>query len=467
MNKLQLLLIIIMILCAMETISTSKDYVAVSNKNTQSTDEVMLDLHKNECQYKQDFQDQQAALKKKNFTSNFTGVSWNNDRKKWQAKFVHNKTNYFGGLFDNEDHAAMKVNLLCDKCKILRKNPAININPNEIYQKSKTSKFTGVNWNTENKKWFVQLMHKRKKYFGGYFDDEEHAAMKVNLLCDKLEMERKNGTININPNSIQQMKSKTSKFTGVYWTKNKKWFAQLMHNRKKYYGGYFDNEQHAAMKVNLLCDKLEMKRKNHTINIKFNTRQQDLLTNLVIDPVQTRIETQLEPADQCPDLLNNQHQQSPEPLNQHLLQQSPEPLNQQLLQQCQDPLNNNQHQLQQSSEPLNQPLLEQMIMCQSNPDNIVNQNIKVKVEDENILDAFKNEFENRFMKTNEDVLPPQSAKAKRKRKKRSTGNNNGMQKKVKITTNTYRRDKLQAYSFLSTKKQFWQKYSKKDFEENV
>jgi len=26
-----------------------------------------------------------------------------------------------------------------------------------------------------------------------------------------------------------------------------------MHNKKTYYGGYFDNEEHAAMSVNLLC----------------------------------------------------------------------------------------------------------------------------------------------------------------------------------------------------------------------
>ena len=39
----------------------------------------------------------------------------------------HNKNNYHGGLFDKEEDAAMKINLLCDKCGIERKNPMIDI----------------------------------------------------------------------------------------------------------------------------------------------------------------------------------------------------------------------------------------------------------------------------------------------------------------------------------------------------
>ena len=41
------------------------------------------------------------------------------------------------------------------------------------------------------------MQHNQKKYFGGYYDDPENAAMGVNLLCDNLEIERKNPTINM------------------------------------------------------------------------------------------------------------------------------------------------------------------------------------------------------------------------------------------------------------------------------
>jgi len=58
---------------------------------------------------------------------------------------------------------------------------------------------------------------------------------------------------------------------------------------------------------------------------------------------------------------------------------------------------------------------EIIMMCESNPENIGDKNIKV--EDENILDEFKDECENRFMRNDDDLLQPQNATAKRKRKK--------------------------------------------------
>ena len=60
-----------------------------------------------------------------------------------------------------------------------------------------TSIYTGVSWNSENKKWETHLKHNGKKYFGGYFDNEEHAAMRVNLLCDEYGIKRKNPEIDI------------------------------------------------------------------------------------------------------------------------------------------------------------------------------------------------------------------------------------------------------------------------------
>ena len=44
----------------------------------------------------------------------------------------HNKTKYYGGLFENEEHAAMKVNSLCDRLGIEHKNPTIDIEADKI-----------------------------------------------------------------------------------------------------------------------------------------------------------------------------------------------------------------------------------------------------------------------------------------------------------------------------------------------
>jgi len=54
----------------------------------------------------------------------------------------------------------MKVNLLCDEYEIKRKNPGINIKLNAIQQKNQTSKYTGVWWNNDTKKWRANLLLK-------------------------------------------------------------------------------------------------------------------------------------------------------------------------------------------------------------------------------------------------------------------------------------------------------------------
>ena len=70
---------------------------------------------------------------------------------------------------------------------------------------NKTSKYTGVSWKKDKKKWQAQLKHERNNYFGGYFDDEEQAAMSVNLLCDKYGIERKHPMISIDLDAIQKV----------------------------------------------------------------------------------------------------------------------------------------------------------------------------------------------------------------------------------------------------------------------
>merc|ERR1712034_278266 len=91
----------------------------------------------------------------------------------------------------------------------------------------------------------------------------------------KLEIERKNPTINIDLDGIQQVPNQTSKYIGVCWHRdNKKWQAYLKHNNKLYSGGYFDNEAQAAMQVNLLCDKHGKERKNPTVDEKIKIKSQ-------------------------------------------------------------------------------------------------------------------------------------------------------------------------------------------------
>jgi len=499
MMKLQLLVINCLFLCAMASISsTSKDHAVVGNKNTQNN-EVLLDLNQNQSQYEQGYQDQQEVFKKvqnriskfkgvcwdkdqkkwrsqlaynkqkyngglfdnqedaamkvnllcdkcgterknptidiklnaiqqKHKISKFIGVSWNSTRKEWKAELVHNNKHYHGGLFDNEEHAAMKVNLLCDDKKIKHKNPSINIIPNAIQQKlkNKTSIYAGVYWNNEKKKWQVRLSHNKKRYHGGNFDNEECAAMNVNVLCDKVGMGRKNPTIDITPNTIQQVQNRISKYNGVYWKKDyKKWKAELGHKKKKYYGGVFDNEEHAAMKVNLICDKLEIERRNPTVDIKPNAIQQKNQTSNFTgvswnnDSKKWQTHLMCNKKNYHGGIFDNEEHAA---MKVNLL------CDMNGIERKNPTININLNEIQEKTKPM---------MHQSKSKNVVNENIKV--EDEN---KFKNECENRFMKSNEDALPQSHANEKRKRKQNSIVNDDIMEEKVEITTPNHNESKL-------------------------
>ena len=69
-----------------------------------------------------------------NPTSKYNGVSRHKATKKWKAELTHNQKIYYGGLFDIEEQAAREVNLLCDKCKIDRRNTMINMEQDPIQQ---------------------------------------------------------------------------------------------------------------------------------------------------------------------------------------------------------------------------------------------------------------------------------------------------------------------------------------------
>ena len=86
-----------------------------------------------------------------------------------------------------------------------------------------------------------------------------------------------------------EIKNQTSKYAGVCWKKNSKkniyknkWQTILQHNQKRYYAGYHDNQENAAMSINLICDKLGIKRKHPTINTNLDEIQQ-VTNRLTID----------------------------------------------------------------------------------------------------------------------------------------------------------------------------------------
>ena len=55
-----------------------------------------------------------------------------------------------------------------------------------------TSQYVGVFWHNVYKKWIAGFQYKKKKYYGGLYDNEVDAAKKVNSICDELGIQKKN-----------------------------------------------------------------------------------------------------------------------------------------------------------------------------------------------------------------------------------------------------------------------------------
>jgi len=131
-------------------------------------------------------------------TSQYKGVHWHKENKKWVVKFhLNGQAQKYGGSFNKEMDAAKKVNQLCIELGISEKNPGINGMPNQQYQKrEKTSQYKGVCWHKQRKIWRVQMRLKGGKLkFGGNFKDELDAAKRVNQLCEELVIPPQNPAV--------------------------------------------------------------------------------------------------------------------------------------------------------------------------------------------------------------------------------------------------------------------------------
>merc|ERR1711925_13223 len=82
---------------------------------------------------------------------------------------------YFAGLFDNEKHAAMGVNWLCDKFRIQRKNLTIDIEFDAIEQKTKSKKYRSKAENIGNEK---EVQVEEENILSGLKDQCEKNFMK-------------------------------------------------------------------------------------------------------------------------------------------------------------------------------------------------------------------------------------------------------------------------------------------------
>lgn len=112
------------------------------------------------------------------------------------------------------------------------------VNANKKHLPS-SSKYTGVYWNTKDKKWISYIFINAKRICLGYFDDELEASEYYENAVEAI----KNGT------EIQIKEVlRYSNYRGVTWNKNsKKWVASIKINSKNKHLGYFNTEEEASL----------------------------------------------------------------------------------------------------------------------------------------------------------------------------------------------------------------------------
>ena len=126
--------------------------------------------------------------------------------------------------------------------------------------KEGASKYAGVSFNKQTKKWIAQILIDGKGRFIGAYDNEEEAAVDYARAVfkyksgEKAEIARERidlsdvPTQRPIPKSAGHIKEGASKYTGVSFNKQtKKWIAQILIDGKSRFIGAYDNEEEAAV----------------------------------------------------------------------------------------------------------------------------------------------------------------------------------------------------------------------------
>jgi len=153
--------------------------------------------------------------KAKEKTSQYKGVYWHKNNRKWFAVFRSTNGKFkHCGSFSNELDAAKTVNQLCEESGIPENNPGIGKMPLRQYKDGKTSKYKGVHWNQNRKKWYAVIYSKDRKWkCGGSFSNELDAAKGVNQLCKEMGIpERNPGIVTMQPRQWQHKVNHTIVF---------------------------------------------------------------------------------------------------------------------------------------------------------------------------------------------------------------------------------------------------------------
>jgi len=137
-------------------------------------------------------------------TSQYRGVSWSKDRKRWKVT-VKFEGKHNASYHVNEVDAAKRVNQVCDELGIERKNPEVDAMPNKEIKDGMTSQYTGVCLKKDQKRWTATIYFKHQRKVS-YHANELDAARRVNQWCDEFGIKRKNPYVDSTPNKREDCK---------------------------------------------------------------------------------------------------------------------------------------------------------------------------------------------------------------------------------------------------------------------
>ena len=198
-----------------------------------------------------------AAGEERALTSQYRGVSWHRNARKWQVSFRHNLKNMYSGASDEEQDAARAYDRMVVWFEIhgvvrhkkgsgsVHDLSSVKASLNFVWEDYE-GEFGQLRRMTQDEcvqKLKQQGGHKRKRVRSESAADT-HLAL-VGGGGDGALMGTDGGTAA--GEVARQERTYTSRYRGVSWNrKNRKWQVQFNHNHKHTYLGLFDNEEDAA-----------------------------------------------------------------------------------------------------------------------------------------------------------------------------------------------------------------------------
>ena len=221
----------------------------------------------------------------KDGASKYTGVTFHKQSNKWLAQIMIEKKLCCIGYYESEEEAAADYARALFKYKgqgalekARKQNtfivdladvpPQLPIPKSAGQIKDGSSKYAGVNFNKQMKKWQARINIEGKQIFIGTYENEEEAAVDYARAVFKyrgpetLEKLFKHNKRRVHqkldlsdvppqppiPKRAGQIKEGASQYSGIYFNKHtKKWQARICIEGKHRYVGSYENEEEAAV----------------------------------------------------------------------------------------------------------------------------------------------------------------------------------------------------------------------------